>query len=64
MIITTNPNQEALAPPASWEELGGLWVHQGIPEPGADLTRIVQDVREEHIASVLGVCLASTISSV
>lgn len=41
-------------PPESWAETGGLWVHQGVPEPGADLSRVVQDIREERIASVLG----------
>jgi bifunctional DNA-binding transcriptional regulator/antitoxin component of YhaV-PrlF toxin-antitoxin module len=31
----------------------GLWVHQGIAEPGANWERILEDVREERIESVL-----------
>jgi AbrB family looped-hinge helix DNA binding protein len=31
----------------------GLWVHQGSPEPGANWERILEDVREERIDSVL-----------
>jgi AbrB family looped-hinge helix DNA binding protein len=30
-----------------------LWVHQGIPQPGANWERILEDVREERIESVL-----------
>ena len=33
--------------------IDGLWVHQGIPEPGANWERILEDVREERIESVL-----------
>ena len=31
----------------------GLWVHQGSAEPGANWERILEDVREERIESVL-----------
>jgi hypothetical protein len=33
--------------------IDGLWVHQGIPQPGANWERILEDVREERIESVL-----------
>lgn len=33
--------------------VSGLWVHQGIPESGANWDRILEDVREERIESVL-----------
>ena len=32
----------------SMVKVGGWWVHQGAPLPGADLTRIVEQVREER----------------
>jgi AbrB family looped-hinge helix DNA binding protein len=31
----------------------GLWVHCGIPEPGANWNRVVQEVRDERIESIL-----------
>ena len=34
-------------------KVDGLWVHQGIPQPGANWERILEDVREERIESVL-----------
>jgi AbrB family looped-hinge helix DNA binding protein len=34
-------------------KLDGLWVHQGIPQQGANWERILEDVREERIESVL-----------
>jgi len=34
-------------------KLDGLWVHQGIAEPGANWEHILEDVREERIESVL-----------
>ena len=34
-------------------KVDGLWVHQGIPQPGANWGRILADVREERIESVL-----------
>jgi AbrB family looped-hinge helix DNA binding protein len=37
----------------SMVKVDGLWVHQGIPEPGANWERIVEDVREERIESLL-----------
>ena len=37
----------------SMTKVDGLWVHQGIAEPGANWQRIVEDVREERIESVL-----------
>lgn len=37
----------------SMAKVDGLWVHQGAPEPGANWERILKDVRDERIASVL-----------
>jgi hypothetical protein len=34
-------------------KLDGLWVHQGIPQQGANWERILEEVREERIESVL-----------
>ncbi len=31
-------------------KIDGLWVHQGVAQPGANWDRVVQDVREERIA--------------
>jgi len=30
----------------------GLWVHRGVAQPGANWDRVLNDVREERIASV------------
>ena len=32
----------------------GLWVHQGAAEPAANWERVLDDVREQRIESVLG----------
>jgi AbrB family looped-hinge helix DNA binding protein len=37
----------------SMVKVDGLWVHQGTAEPGANWERILDDVREERIESVL-----------
>ena len=37
----------------SMVKVDGLWVHQGIAEPGANWEHILEDVREERIKSVL-----------
>jgi AbrB family looped-hinge helix DNA binding protein len=37
----------------SMVKVDGLWVHQGSAEPGANWKRILEDVREERIESVL-----------
>jgi AbrB family looped-hinge helix DNA binding protein len=34
-------------------KVDGLWVHQGSAEPGANWERILEDVREDRIQSVL-----------
>jgi AbrB family looped-hinge helix DNA binding protein len=34
-------------------KIDGLWVHQGVAEPGANWDHVPQGVREERIASVL-----------
>jgi AbrB family looped-hinge helix DNA binding protein len=34
-------------------KVDGLWVHQGIAEPGTNWERVVDQVREERIESVL-----------
>jgi hypothetical protein len=31
----------------------GLWLHQGIAEPGASWDRVLENVREERIKSAL-----------
>jgi AbrB family looped-hinge helix DNA binding protein len=38
---------------ASMVKVEGLWVHQGSAEPGANWDRILEDVREGRIESVL-----------
>jgi AbrB family looped-hinge helix DNA binding protein len=37
----------------SMVKVDGLWVHQGRAEPGANWERILDDVRDERIESVL-----------
>lgn len=37
----------------SMTKIDDLWVHQGISQPGANWERILEDVREERIESVL-----------
>jgi AbrB family looped-hinge helix DNA binding protein len=37
----------------SMVKVDGLWVHQGRAEPGANWERILEDVREERLESVL-----------
>jgi hypothetical protein len=37
----------------SMVKVDGLWVHQGRAEPGANWERILEDLREERIESVL-----------
>jgi AbrB family looped-hinge helix DNA binding protein len=32
-------------------KVNGLWVHQGVPQPGADWDHILDKVREERIES-------------
>jgi len=34
-------------------KVDGFWVHQGVAEPGINWDRVVDDVREERIQSVL-----------
>ena len=33
--------------------IGGLWVHQGMAEPGTEWDRVVDDAREERIRDIL-----------
>jgi AbrB family looped-hinge helix DNA binding protein len=33
-------------------KVGGLWVHRGSASPDADWERVIEDVRDERIASV------------
>jgi len=42
-----------IEPRPSMVKVDGLWVHQGSAEPGANWERILEDVREERIESVL-----------
>jgi AbrB family looped-hinge helix DNA binding protein len=37
----------------SMVKVDGLWVHQGSAEPGANWERIVDDLREERIESIV-----------
>ena len=37
----------------SMVKVDGLWVHQGSAEPGANWERVLEDVREERMESVL-----------
>ena len=37
----------------SMVKLDGLWVHQGSAEPGANWDRMLEDLREERIESVM-----------
>ena len=37
----------------SMVKVDGLWVHQGRAQPGANWERILEDVREERIGSLL-----------
>ena len=37
----------------SMVKVDGLWVHQGSAEPGANWERILEDVREERVESIL-----------
>lgn len=34
-------------------KIDGLWVHHGIAQPGTNWDRLIQEVREERIESVL-----------
>ena len=34
-------------------KIEGLWVHQGVAQPGANWDRVLQEVRAERIESVL-----------
>lgn len=34
-------------------KVDGLWVHRGVAQPGAKWDRIIQEVREERLESVL-----------
>jgi AbrB family looped-hinge helix DNA binding protein len=38
---------------SSMVRIDGLWVHRGVAEPGANWDRVLDDVREERIESVL-----------
>jgi AbrB family looped-hinge helix DNA binding protein len=37
----------------SMVKVEGLWVHQGSPEPGANWERVLEDVREDRIKSIV-----------
>lgn len=38
---------------SSMIQVDGLWVHQGTPAPAANWDRVLEDVREERIQSIL-----------
>lgn len=53
-IVLPKPLRERLGyKPDTALEVDGLWVHQGTPEPEANWDRVLIDVREERIDSVL-----------
>ena len=35
-------------------KVDGLWVHRGVPEPGANWDRVLPDLREERIKACIG----------
>lgn len=37
----------------SMTQVDGLWIHQGAAEPGANWERVLDDVREERMQTVL-----------
>ena len=37
----------------SMVKVDGLWVHRGVPEPDANWDRVVDEVRDERISSIL-----------
>jgi len=37
--------------------VNGILVHRGVPELGADLEQIVNDVREERIQAIIGMAV-------
>ena len=39
----------------SMARVGGIWVHQGVAEPGMKWDRVVDDAREERIRDTLDV---------
>jgi len=38
---------------SSMVKIDGLWVHRGVPEPGANWERVLDDERETRIDSIL-----------
>ena len=38
----------------SMVKVDGLWIHQGVTQPGADWEKVLGDVRDERIRSILG----------
>ena len=47
VLLRTVKEQPALV------KVDGLWVHRGVAQPGANWGRIINEVREERIESVL-----------
>jgi len=37
----------------SMVQVGRFWIHQGVPEPGTDWDRVLDDVREERISDII-----------
>jgi len=33
--------------------IDGLWVHRGVAQPGANWDRVIKEMREERVGSVL-----------
>jgi AbrB family looped-hinge helix DNA binding protein len=40
-------------PRPSMLKIDGLWVHQGTPDPDAHWDRVVEEIRDERLASIL-----------
>jgi AbrB family looped-hinge helix DNA binding protein len=47
ILLRKTPEQSAL------RKINGVLVHMGVPEPGLDWDRIVDDAREERIQQIL-----------
>ncbi|MBV8055217.1 MAG: AbrB/MazE/SpoVT family DNA-binding domain-containing protein [Deltaproteobacteria bacterium] len=47
MLLCTVEERPALV------KVDGLWVHRGVAQPGANWDRIIQELREERVESVL-----------
>jgi AbrB family looped-hinge helix DNA binding protein len=47
-ILLSHPERQP-----SMVQVDGLWVHQGVPEPGTDWDRVVEDSREARMETLI-----------